>query len=65
MKISVEKDRCEGHGQCHIVDPDLFPLDEDGYSNVGQGRKVPVGEENQASIGVSACPVAALSIDVD
>lgn len=65
MRISVDTNVCEGHAQCYTVDPDLFPLDEDGYSDVGQGKPVPPGEEDQARLGVDACPIAALSIDGD
>lgn len=63
MKISVDNSRCEGHGQCYIVDADLFPLDEEGYSIVGKGREVPAGREDVAREGVAACPVQALTID--
>lgn len=63
MKISVDDDVCDGHGQCYVVDPDLFPLNEDGYSDVGRGRAVPPGQESIARDGVGACPVAALTVD--
>ncbi|QJY45408.1 ferredoxin [Pseudonocardia broussonetiae] len=63
MRISVDSSLCEAHSQCYVVDPDLFPLDDDGYSAVGQDRPVPAGEEDAARLGVSACPVAALRAD--
>lgn len=47
------------------MDPDLFPLDDDGYSAVGQDREVPADEEDQARAGVAVCPVAALRISED
>jgi len=62
MRISVDSAVCEAHGQCSVVDPDLFPLDDDGYSAVGVDRPVPAGEEQQARIGVAACPVRALRL---
>lgn len=62
MRIAVDRDRCEGHGQCSIVDFDLFPLDDDGYSAVGLDREVPEGEEDIAKLGVTACPVQALRV---
>ena len=55
--------RCEAHAQCNAVDPDLFTLDDEGYSNIGQGKEVPPGKEDAAREGVAACPMAALSID--
>lgn len=63
MKISVDNEVCDGHGMCYVVDPDLFPLDEDGYCAIGVGKQVPAGEESMAREGVDACPVGALRID--
>jgi ferredoxin len=65
MKISVDPDVCDGHGQCSIVDPDLFPLDDDGYCDIGRGKPVPAGQEAIARDGVAACPVSALTVDED
>jgi ferredoxin len=30
MKITVDRDRCIGVGQCVMSDPDIFDQDEDG-----------------------------------
>lgn len=65
MKVSVDNDICEAHGQCYTVDEELFTLDEEGYSDIGQGKLVPVGKEENAKLGVDACPVQALWIDED
>jgi ferredoxin len=62
MRIGVNRDACEAHGQCSIVDMDIFPLDDDGYSAVGPSAEVPTGEEETAQRGVSACPVRALRV---
>lgn len=63
MKVRVDYARCEGHGQCGIVDMDLFPLDDSGRSAIGPGIEVPEGERGQAWAGVAACPVQALRIE--
>ncbi|MFI5609954.1 ferredoxin [Amycolatopsis sp. NPDC051903] len=62
MKIGQVRDVCQGHAQCYIIDPDLFPLNEDGFSGVGAEQEVPPGEEDTAELGVDACPVAALRV---
>ena len=62
MRIGVDPDVCEAHGQCSVADFELFPLDDDGYSAVGPDREVPAGEEGTARIGVDACPVRALRV---
>jgi ferredoxin len=63
MEISVDSTVCQGYGQCNVIDPDLFPLDDDGYSAVGERRPVPPGEEHLAELGVDACPVTALRLN--
>jgi ferredoxin len=60
VKIGVDRTACEGHAQCSIVDFDIFPLDDDGFSAVGVASDVPVGEEETALRGIAACPVRAL-----
>ncbi|MET0191363.1 ferredoxin [Pseudonocardia sediminis] len=62
MRIGVNSEVCEAHGQCSVVDMDLFPLDDDGYSALGPDATVPEGEEDVAKIGVESCPVRALSV---
>jgi ferredoxin len=62
MRIGVDRAVCEAHGQCSVVDLDLFPLDDDGFSAVGPDREVPPGEKTVARIGVDACPVRALRV---
>ena len=31
MRIRIEKAACVGNARCHAVDPDIYPLDDDGY----------------------------------
>lgn len=63
MRLSVDNDLCDARGQCNVVDPELFTLDEDGYSNIGQDKQVPAGKEAAAEQGEEVCPVQALRID--
>ena len=32
MRVVVDRERCQGHGRCHAIAPELFDLDELGYS---------------------------------
>lgn len=36
-RIDVDHASCQGHALCHAVDPDVFPLDELGYSAIERG----------------------------
>lgn len=38
MKVRLEQSKCVGHAQCYAVDPDLFPIDDSGYSILGSVR---------------------------
>ena len=46
MKIRLEQAKCVGHAQCYAVDPDLFPIDESGYS-ILEEREVPPVQANR------------------
>jgi ferredoxin len=61
MKVHVSRD-CGAHGQCNWINPELFPLDGDGYSAVGE-LLVPDGAEAAARRAAAACPAAAISIE--
>lgn len=42
MRLSIDHDRCTGHGRCYALAPDLFDVDPDGYGEVrGSGELTP------------------------
>lgn len=59
MKVRLEHSKCVGHAQCFAVDPDLFPIDESGYS-ILQERSVRPEDEQTTRDGVASCPEMAL-----
>jgi ferredoxin len=64
MKVRLDQTRCVGHAQCYAVDPDLFPIDDSGYSTLEQ-REVKPEDEQLTRDGVAACPELALVIEED
>lgn len=64
MKVHLEKDKCVGHAQCYSVDPELFPIDDDGYSILAP-HDVKTGDEQRTRDGVAACPELALILEED
>jgi ferredoxin len=62
MKVRLDKPRCVGHAQCYAVNPELFPIDDAGYSTL-QEHEVSAADEATIRAGVIACPEAALLID--
>ncbi|WP_205872944.1 ferredoxin [Mycobacterium camsae] len=61
MKVRLDRSKCVGHAQCYAVDPDLFPIDESGYSMVEEHQVAP---EDEALVrdGVASCPEMALTV---
>jgi ferredoxin len=61
--VAIDADVCVGIGQCELLEPDVFALDDDlGYSAViGTGR-LPRG---RAEVVVDKCPSNAIRIVED
>ncbi len=61
MRITVDRSMCSGHALCFGAAPELYTLDDDGYSNVDE-LDVPAGMEERARRGMLACPERAISL---
>ncbi len=62
LTVRVDRDRCQGHNRCHALAPELFELDEHGYSTaVGRGA-VPPALEAKARLAVANCPEHAVRL---
>ncbi len=64
MKVRLERNKCAGHALCHAADPDIFPIDDDGYSVMADHSVTP-GDEQVTEDGVASCPELALVIEQD
>ena len=64
MRIRVDNSKCAGHAQCYAVNPDLFPLDDSGYSILTE-HEVKPEDELKTRQGVAACPEMALILEED
>ncbi len=62
MKICVDRDKCEGHNRCCALAPELFEIDELGYSTAKNDGEVPAGAEDKAQLAVDNCPEYAIEI---
>ena len=64
MKVRLEQSKCVGHAQCYAVDPNLFPIDESGYS-ILEEHEVAAEDEQVIREGVAACPEMAIVFEED
>ena len=57
--LQIDRIRCDGHGLCAELLPELISLDDWGYPIIKAGN-VPAGLVDHARRAVDACPVLAL-----
>ena len=60
MRVTIDHDRCQGHGRCFSIAPALFDSDELGNGVVVGDGTVPVGDEPLARLAVANCPEGAV-----
>ena len=60
MKVSVDDDRCRGHGICCTLCPEVFTLTDDGYTVV-ETPDVPPEFEELVRRATQSCPERAIS----
>ena len=61
MKVEIDATRCQGHGRCYAVAPDLFEPDEVGNGVViGSGVVSSAGLAKAARLAAANCPEGAV-----
>ena len=60
-EIRIDKVKCQGHALCYATDPELFPLDDAGYSALTT-TTISQGDKATAVRGAAACPERAIEV---
>lgn len=65
MRITLDPDKCQGHGRCYALAPDLFDSDDEGYAvllvNTADGTLRP-DQEAAATLAADNCPEYAIVV---
>jgi len=61
MRLQIDSDRCQGHGRCYDLAPDVFGEDEDGYAVLLVTGPVPPEREDDARLAAANCPEQAIA----
>lgn len=64
-RLHIDRTRCDGHGSCAELLPELLALDEWGFPIVRDADRdptVPRSLDDLAARAVKACPLMALSV---
>ncbi|GAA1268961.1 ferredoxin [Pseudonocardia aurantiaca] len=60
-RATIDGSRCQGHGRCALIAPDVFDVDD-----LGMGRvvvdEVPDGELPDVRAAVLSCPESAIAL---
>jgi ferredoxin len=59
VKVTVDEDRCRGHGMCLTLCPEVFTMTDDGYA-VADPEEVPERLEDAAKEAIVNCPEQAI-----
>ncbi|MFD1815394.1 ferredoxin [Rhodococcus gannanensis] len=63
--LAVAQGKCQGHGRCYAVAPDLLTDDEEGFvAQAGQVLPISVALAEQARAAADACPEWAIDYRV-
>ena len=62
MKVQIDAERCQGHGRCYDLAPDLFGDDEEGFGQVLGDGTVSPDQEREARLAVANCPERAIEL---
>jgi ferredoxin len=62
MQVTVDQSKCQGHGQCFALAPDVYQIDDDGYIAIDGTLEILAGLEESARRGAAACPEQVFTI---
>ena len=63
MQIKLDSEKCQGHGRCYALAPELFESDDEGYAVLKVDGEVPSDREDDAILAADNCPEYAITIE--
>jgi ferredoxin len=63
MRVAIDSKRCQGHGMCNMVCPQVFRYDDEGFGDVvPEHETVPAALEDEVRLAEMQCPERAILI---
>jgi ferredoxin len=63
VKVTIDANRCSGHGRCYVTAPELFTDDDMGRGQVIGNGAVGPDQVDAAEQAVASCPEQAVVLD--
>ena len=61
MKLFVDAHKCQGHGRCYALAPDLFDADVNGHA-IACVPEFPPDRLGDAKLAINNCPEGAIAL---
>ncbi len=65
MRVTLDADKCQGHGRCYALAADLFDSDDEGFAVLLIDATVPAEQEAAAQLAADNCPEYAIEVHRD
>jgi len=64
MRVTLDSEKCQGHGRCYALSPTLFDTDDEGYAVLLDGAKGDLTPEQleAAVLAAENCPEFAIEV---
>ena len=63
MRIRLDTARCQGHGRCYVLAPQLFDCDDEGSAILRGDGDVATSEHDAARLAAESCPELAITLE--
>lgn len=65
MKVTYNREACQGHNRCYMLAPEIFDVDDEGYAVLLIDGDVPDELQEKAQLAADNCPEFAIELVVD
>jgi ferredoxin len=62
VKLQIDPAKCQGHGRCYDLAPELVGEDDEGFGQVLRDGVVAAADEHAARLAVANCPERAIEL---
>ena len=63
MRIVLDSEKCQGHGRCYALAPDLFDADDEGYAILLVSGQLADDQVAGAQLAADNCPEYAITVE--
>lgn len=64
MRLRLDNSKCQGHGRCYALAPELFESDDEGYAVLKVEGDLEPGQQDGAVLAADNCPEYAIEVDL-